>query len=60
MSKRLQVVMSEDEFDEIREAADRDRVTVSAWVRRVLREARSEVVGRAATAVRESQESVLC
>ncbi|MYI65247.1 MAG: antitoxin [Gemmatimonadetes bacterium] len=40
MSKRLQVVLSEAELDEIRDAAKRNRVTVSAWVRRTLRAAR--------------------
>lgn len=42
MSKRLQVVMSEEEYREIREAAERRRMTVSEWVRRTLRRARSE------------------
>lgn len=42
MSKRLQVVMSEEEYREIREAAERRRLTVSEWVRRTLRRARSE------------------
>lgn len=40
MSKRLQVVMSEEEYREIREAAERRRMTVSEWVRRTLRRAR--------------------
>lgn len=39
--KRLQVVVSEAEHDEIRSAAERDRTTVSAWVRRALRQARA-------------------
>ena len=41
MSTRLQVVVSEAELDEIRDAARRNRVTVSAWVRRALRDART-------------------
>lgn len=45
--------MADREYDEIREAADVDRVTVSEWVRRSLREARhsgphEREVGRAA------------
>jgi predicted 2-oxoglutarate/Fe(II)-dependent dioxygenase YbiX len=40
MSIRLQVVLEEAEIREIRRAARRDRLTVSEWVRRCLREAR--------------------
>ena len=40
MSKRLQVVMDDEEYDEIQEAADAGRLTVSAWVRQTLRVAR--------------------
>ena len=40
MSKRLQVVMEESEYLEIRRAAERKRVTVSEWVRQALRGAR--------------------
>lgn len=32
--------MGEDEYEEIREAAERHRLTVSEWVRRTLRRAR--------------------
>lgn len=39
MSKRLQVLLDEAEFREIQEAARRDRITVSEWVRRSLRAA---------------------
>lgn len=52
MSKRLQVVLSEAELDEIRDAARRNRVTVSAWVRRTLREARERELRGGAAAVR--------
>ena len=45
--------MTTEELDEIRAAADRDRASVSSWVRRVLREERErERTGRART-VRE-------
>ncbi len=55
MSKRLQVVLSEAEFEEIRDAAKRNRVTVSAWVRRVLRQARERELRGGAAAVREAR-----
>ncbi|HEX7050835.1 MAG TPA: hypothetical protein VF188_11575 [Longimicrobiales bacterium] len=42
MSKRLQVLLDEAEFDEIRETARRHRMTVAEWVRRTLREAMRE------------------
>jgi transposase-like protein len=40
MSKRLQVVMDEDEYREIERIARRHGVSVSGWVRHVLRRAR--------------------
>jgi len=40
MSKRLQVVLDEEELREIAEIARRHRMTVSAWVRQSLRRAR--------------------
>lgn len=39
MKKRFQVLLDEAEFREIQEAARRDRITVSEWVRRSLRAA---------------------
>lgn len=42
MSKRLQVIFDEAEFREIQHVAKRNRMTVSEWVRQVLRRARSE------------------
>ena len=42
MSKRLQVLLEEEEFDEVRRAAHRRRMTVAEWVRQSLREARME------------------
>jgi hypothetical protein len=41
MSTRLQVVLDSAELREIQRAARRDQLTVSEWVRRCLREARS-------------------
>lgn len=40
MSTRLQVVLDDSEFDEIRAIAASEGTTVSEWVRRSLREAR--------------------
>lgn len=40
MSKRLQVLLDEAELREIRRLARSQRMTVAAWVRRVLRDAR--------------------
>jgi cytochrome P450 len=40
MSKRLQVLFEDSEMEELREAARRRRIPVSAWVRGALREAR--------------------
>ena len=39
MSKRLQVLFEEDELDEIRAIARRQRMTVAEWVRQALRAA---------------------
>ena len=40
MSKRLQVLLDERDLDEIRELANRERLTVADWVRRALDEAK--------------------
>jgi hypothetical protein len=40
MSKRLQVLFDEGEFREVQEAASREGIPVSEWVRRALRDAR--------------------
>ena len=42
MSKRLQVLLPDQEMVAIRRIARRERSPVAEWVRRVLREARSE------------------
>lgn len=39
MSKRLQVLLDEREFDELKATAQRHGVTVSDWVRGVIRDA---------------------
>ncbi len=40
MSKRLQVVLSDSEMDEIKKAARHERVSVGEWARKALRSAR--------------------
>ena len=40
MSKRLQVLLEEDELSEIQQAARRHRMTTAEWVRQALRLAR--------------------
>ena len=40
MSKRLQVLLPDNEFSEIRGLAERERLTVAAWVRRALDDAK--------------------
>ena len=40
MSKRLHVLLGEAEFDDLREAASRQGMPVSEWVRQAIREAR--------------------
>jgi hypothetical protein len=42
MSRRLQVLLPDQEMTEIRRLARRERLTVGEWVRRVLREAREQ------------------
>ena len=42
MSKRLQVILDDEEFEEIRRVARRRRLTVSEWVRQSLRDSRRE------------------
>ena len=41
MSRRLQVLLAEDEMSDIQLLARRERLTVGEWVRRTLREARA-------------------
>jgi len=45
MSKRLQVLLEESELRELQRAARRQGVTVAAWVRAAIRQARRSEVG---------------
>lgn len=49
MTKRLQVLLEEDELAEIRRAARRRRLSVAEWVRSALRQARVSDAGRPAS-----------
>ena len=40
MSKRLQVILDDEEMSELREVAKRNRMSVAEWVRQALRAAR--------------------
>ncbi|MEE9308969.1 MAG: antitoxin [Spirochaetia bacterium] len=40
MSKRLQVILSDSEMEEIQSVAEQEHITVSEWVRHALRAAR--------------------
>jgi hypothetical protein len=42
MTQRLQVLLAEEEFEEIRRVAQRHRMTVAEWVRQALRVARAD------------------
>lgn len=42
MSKRLQVLLDEEEYREIRDIARRQHMTLAEWVRQALRRARSD------------------
>ena len=42
MTKRLQVLLDEAELEEIRQIAERERMTVAEWVRQTLRMARKQ------------------
>lgn len=42
MSKRLQVLIPDEEMSDIQRLARRDRLSVGEWVRRTLREARTQ------------------
>lgn len=46
MSKRLQVLLDEGEFRDIRQVARRHRMTVAEWVRQALRAARRQEPAR--------------
>ena len=54
MTKRLQVLLNQEEYTEIRTVARGNRMTVAEWVRQALRRARE---GQTANSVQESPSS---
>ena len=58
MTQRLQVLLDDEEFAEIRRVAERQRMTVAEWVRQALRAARQDAPvaepGRKLSVVREA------
>ena len=52
MTKRLQVLLDEEEYKEIQCVARRQRVTLAEWVRQALRRARSDHPGTVAAKLR--------
>ena len=58
MARRLQVLIDEAEYAEIREAAERERMSLAEWVRQSLRRARSEEAGRVETKLRALADAV--
>ncbi len=42
MSKRLQVILGDTEFDGLRSMAEREGLTVSEWIRQAIRRARRD------------------
>ncbi len=49
MTKRLQVLLEDEEFGEIRRAAKKRRQSVAEWVRGALRQARAADAGKPAS-----------
>ena len=52
MTKRIQVLIEEQEYLEIQEAARRRRMTVSEWIRQALRKAMDDQPGTAEAKLR--------
>ncbi len=55
MSIRLQVLLDDEELTEVRQYAEQERMTVSAWVRRAIRH---EINERPAARVQEKLASI--
>lgn len=58
MAKRLQVLLDEAEYLEIRRAAERERMSIAEWVRQSLRSARRGEVERVSTKLRALADAV--
>ncbi len=60
MPKRLQVLLDEEEYEEIRDIARRHRMTLAEWVRQALRRARSDHPGSVDAKLRVIAEASRC
>lgn len=58
MAKRLQVLLDEAEYLEIRRAAERERMSIAEWVRQSLRSARRSEAERVSTKLRALADAV--
>ena len=58
MTKRLQVLLSEAEYLEIRQAAERERMSIAEWVRQALRGARRAESERVSNKLRALADAV--
>ena len=58
MAKRLQVLLDEVEYLEIRRAAERERMSIAEWVRQTLRAARRGEAERMETKLRALADAV--
>lgn len=58
MAKRLQVLLDEAEYLEIRQAAERERMSIAEWVRQSLRSARRADAERVSTKLRALADAV--
>lgn len=59
MSKRLQIVMPEEEIEELRRAAERAGMSLSEWARVALRQAKRRQQGPTAAEKLEAMERAL-
>ena len=59
MTRRLQVLLDEVEYREIRQAAERERMSISEWVRQSLRTALRAEAERVSTKLRALADAVV-
>ena len=59
MAKRLQVLLDEIEYLEIRQAAERERMSIAEWVRQSLRTARRAEAEKVSTKLRALADAVV-
>ena len=59
MARRLQVLLDEVEYLEIRQAAERERMSIAEWVRQSLRTARRVEAEKVSTKLRALADAVV-